>query len=108
VLPLSTICNCASSVRVVKALSKRAAPHTIAVGVTVVLPLQELSVVSSVVEEPETVLDTVYPPPFICRKIFTVVIPLGRVHEREMDLEPPLEVVETVRGVTANIPEPLE
>ena len=58
-LPDSTIRSCPSSVSVVRALSKRAVPQTIEVGVTVVLPFQELSVVSSVVEEPVTVLDTV-------------------------------------------------
>lgn len=96
-LPLSTISNCHSSVRVVRALSKRAVPQTIEVGVTTTFVLLQLvSVVSSVVEEPATDLELVYPPPLTCRKIFTVVIPLGSVHERDTDLEPEPATVEAV------------
>ena len=78
-------------------MSKRAVPQTIEVGVTTTFVLlQPVSVESSVMLEPVTVLELEYPPPLICRKIFTVVIPLGRVHESETDFVPEPEVVEAV------------
>ena len=98
-VPVETICTCASLVSVVIFLSNLAAEPIKEVGVTTTLVLaHEVSVVSSVVEEPMTFLELVYPPPFICRKIFTVVIPEGSVHDKDADLEPDPETVDMVSG----------
>lgn len=72
---------------------------TIAVGVTTVPLLQELSVLSKVTDVPVMIFQKLCQAPFIDRVTFTCVTQAGNVQETLAYFEPPEAVVETVRGV---------